>query len=211
MRKKILIATLAMMLGVNMLGCTSESASQADSTVSQTEGVENGDSTLVRGHVEDTFHTQFFDLKVDSVWKADTFGDLRASEGKDLVIVGITVNNVGYQSIDIRNKYFQLQWGDGDDDFSYPLAKMENGDSVYQFVEERELGISETYGGYLVYEVPEDYKDYWLVYQEAFSDGSVGNTYACFFTPSQEETGDVAETNIDLEETTETEVEPAAE
>lgn len=188
MKKKLLIGMLCFMTLAGMAGCSTTGNSGTGATTSSTEALteeNSGDSSFIRGHIDDTFHTKFFDMTISSAAKMDTFGNKTARSGYDLIVVGMTVKNTGYATLPMYDSYFQLQWGDGDQDFANPIEQVADADSLYQFPEETKLGISASYGGYLVYEVPERYDDFWVVYQETFSDDSKGDTFACYFTPSR--------------------------
>lgn len=196
MKKKMLIGMLTFMMLSGVAGCgATDSSATGSSDTSVTASADDSDASFIRGHVDDTFHTKFFDMTVNSVAKTDTFGNKTARSGYDLVVVGITVKNTGYETLSMYDSYFQLQWGDGDSDFANPAEQVSSADELYQFPAETKLGISASYGGYLVYEVPERYDDFWVVYQETFSDDTTGDTFACYFTPVR--TDDSSDTSTD--------------
>ncbi len=158
-------------------GSQTGSASQAQ-PASGAEEV-NPEDGYAFGYVGDLFHTYFFDLRVDDAWLlGDTYGGYTAEEGYQLIEVDITVINTFGDTIPMYDADFQLDWGDSDDGYTYPLTAYDKGAGEDMLPSEYELAKDESRSGVLIYEVPDDVNDsidIELAYQEVLVDSS-GNS-----------------------------------
>ena len=106
------------------------------------------------------------------------------AEGNKLLVAEITVKNTDRSTVTMYDTDFQIQWGDDDDDDAYDAPITYYGDAVSddQLPEEYDLSVNEERTGLLVFEVPEDSKDYSISYLEQFSNETEGDVFFVYFT-----------------------------
>ena len=144
------------------------------------------------GRAGDTMETYFFEFTVNSATLTDDYEGYTPAEGNTLLVAEVTVKNTFQESIEMYDADFQLGWGDGEDDFAYPITinteTMEEMDPVgeNQLPGTYTLAVDEERTGDLVYEVPTDLVDFSISYLELFDDGSEegesGDTPFVYFT-----------------------------
>lgn len=135
------------------------------------------------GYIGDVMHTYWFDFTVDDAYTCSDYEGYTAPEGKQLVVVTVSVKNTFLESLPMNQYDFQIQWGgEGDDDFEWPISAMTDD----QFPDEYTLGINESRTGVLVYEVPADTQDYSVSFGEYFEDESEGDVYFIYFTATSD-------------------------
>lgn len=140
----------------------------------------------VEGRMGDRMKTYFFDFTINSAYTCDEFEGYRPSEGKQMLVVQATVKNTFYESIVMFDTDFQAQWNsDGEEDYEFPITDGAEQISDEQLPEEYELGVNEERNGLLVFEVPEDKKDFSVSYLELFDDDSEGDVFFVYFTADQ--------------------------
>ncbi len=167
----------------------SESASANASTAADTESAGGTTETSGEeisasdgygvGYMEDLFHTLFFDFTVDDAWFiGDTYGTYTAEDGYQLVEVDITVTNTFGDTITMYDLDFQLDWGDSEDGFAFPISADDKGLDNDMLPQEYDLADGETRSGILIFEIPDDVDesiDIELAYQEIIADAD-GNS-----------------------------------
>lgn len=182
--KKILV--LGMVAGLT--ACQPLSALQnftATEATKSYEVYEEEGKKYINAKLGDVVETAFFEFSVDSVRRESEYHGLTPSEGKEFIVVDMSIENLLTSSIPMSDFDFQIQWGDeADDAYAYPITAEDAGLIVSdeQFPNEYELGISEEKNGELIYEVPTGYKDFSVSYQEYFADDSEGDVYFIYFT-----------------------------
>jgi len=135
-----------------------------------------GESTAA-GILGDTLVNTFFAYTVDGALLTTAYGNTAAGEGKELLVVDVTVRNMDERAIPMYDTDFQLQWGgEGPADFAYPLP-----DKTGQLPAEFPLAVGESVSGKLVYEVPAGSRAFSISYREQFDDGSTGNLFTAYF------------------------------
>ena len=94
-------------------------------------------------------------------------------------------NNCG-EPVNMWGEDFVIFWGGDDDDFDLdiPLPAGLSGD---QFPDEYVLGINESKSGVMVFEVPQEFRDFSIGFMEIFEsetnpDGDEGDTFFVDFT-----------------------------
>ena len=125
----------------------------------------------------DTLINTFFAYTIHSAAVMDTFGAVTAGEGKELLVVDITIRNTDEWPVPMYDTDFQLQWGgEGPADFTYPLA-----DKSGQLPASYTLAVGEEVSGKLLYEIPAGSQQLTISYRENFDDGTTGSLFrACF-------------------------------
>lgn len=129
------------------------------------------------GILGDTLINTFFAYSIDGAAVADAFGAVTAAEGRELLVVDVTVRNTDEWPVPMYDTDFQLQWGgEGPEDFAYPLAEKSG-----QLPAAYTLAVGEEVSGKLVYEIPAGSREFTISYRESFDDGTTGSLFrACF-------------------------------
>ena len=151
-----------------------------------------GGQSASEGRVGDTMETYFFDFTVNEAYLCTDYEGYLPSDGCNLLAAEVTVKNTGRSSIEMYDWDFQVQWGDGDEDFGYPITLDPETYEEREPVSDEQLpgtyslGVNEERSGLLVYEVPADAVDFSISYLELFDDGSEegeeGDLYFVYFT-----------------------------
>lgn len=178
--KKFAGIIVAAMLALCLAGC-----GPVDSVVqSLTGAASNGDDGYVEGRMGDIMNTYFFDYSVNSAYTCNEYEGYTPSEGNKLLVAEVTVKNTDRSTVTMYDTDFQVQWGDDDNDDAYdvPITYYGNTVSDEQLPEEYDLGVNEERTGLLVFEVPEDSRDYSIAYLEQFSNDTEGDVFFVFFT-----------------------------
>lgn len=138
------------------------------------------------GYIGDTMKTYFFDYTVNSAYLCDEFNGYVPQEGNRLLVAEVTVKNTFNESIVMYDTDFQVQWNStGEDDYDFPITLYADPVSEEQLPAEYELGINKDRTGLLVFEVPQERKDFSISYLELFDDDSEGNVFFVFFTADE--------------------------
>lgn len=138
------------------------------------------------GRMGDTMKTYFFDYTVNSAYLCDEFNGYLPVEGNRLLVAEVTVKNTFNESIIMYDTDFQVQWNStGEDDYDFPITFYADPVSEEQLPAEYELGINKDRTGLLVFEIPEERKDFSISYLELFDDDSEGNVFFVFFTAEE--------------------------
>ena len=150
----------------------------------------SGEPGLKKGFVGDTLSTYWFDFTVNDVYSCTQYGSYTASAGNKLVVAAITLKNTCGESVDMWGDDFVILWDSEDDGAALALPA---GISDDQFPDEYILKINETRAGMAVYEVPEDFRDFVIAFQEIYEDtenpdnldGKEGETFFVSFTAEE--------------------------
>lgn len=136
------------------------------------------------GRIEDVMATAFFDFTLVSAERCDEYNGYTPAEGTQLVDVVIRVYNTFGETLPMFSSDFQIQWGEADDAFGYPVEEI-TGDDVAP--EEYSLHPFETVEYHHVYQVPADSQEYAVAYLEMFDDESTGDMFFVYFELPLEE------------------------
>ena len=139
------------------------------------------------GYIGDTLSTEWFDFVVTDAYSCSEYQGYTPSNGYKLVVVSMSLKNNCGQSVDMWGDDFVLLWGSDDDgtfDLDIPLPA---GISRDQFPDEYVLGINASKSGVMVFEVPEEFRDFSIGFMEIFEsesnpDGDEGDTFFVDFT-----------------------------
>ncbi len=124
-------------------------------------------------YVGDTISTAFFSYTVNSAEGVDSYEGYTPAEGNRLVVVDLTIRNTESYTMPMFDTDFQIQWGDGENDWSFPVEKFCDA----QFAAEYEIGEGKSKQGLLIYQVPEDARDFTFGFLETYEDGSEGDVF----------------------------------
>lgn len=185
--KKFAGIIVATMLAFSLVGC-----GPVDSAIQNIAGGSLGNSGVVtadddgyaEGRIGDVMKTYFFNYSVNSAYTCNEYEGYTPSEGNKLLVAEVTVKNTDRSTVTMYDTDFQVQWGDDDNDDAYdaPITYYGNTVSDEQLPEEYDLAVNEERTGLLVFEVPEDSKDYSISYLEQFSNDTEGDVFFVFFT-----------------------------
>ena len=145
---------------------------------------------VVRGAIGDTLSTEWFDFTVTDAYSCGQYQGHTPSEGYRLVVVTMTLKNSCGQLVDMWGDDFVLIWGDEDAfDLDIPLPAGLSGE---QFPDEYVLGVDESRTGVMVFEAPQEFRDFSVGFMELFStdanpDGEEGDTFFVDFTAGDRE------------------------
>ena len=139
------------------------------------------------GYIGDTMSTEWFDFVVTDAYSCSEYKGYTPSEGYQLVVVSMSLRNNCGQSVDMWGDDFVILWGSDDDDTFDLDIPLPAGISRDQFPDEYVLGINATKSGVLVFEVPEEFRDFSIGFMEIFEsetdpDGEEGDTFFVDFT-----------------------------
>lgn len=142
------------------------------------------DDGYAEGRIGDVMKTYFFNYTVNSAYTCSEYEGYIPSEGNKLLVAEVTVKNTDRSTVTMYDTDFQVQWGDDDNDDAYdaPITYYSEAVSDEQLPEEYDLAVNEERTGLLVFEVPEDSKDYSISYLEQFSNDTEGDVFFVFFT-----------------------------
>ena len=142
------------------------------------------DDGYAEGRIGDVMKTYFFNYTVNSAYTCNEYEGYTPSEGNKLLVAEVTVKNTDRSTVTMYDTDFQVQWGDDDNDDAYdaPITYYSEAVSDEQLPEEYDLAVNEERTGLLVFEVPEDSRDYSISYLEQFSNDTEGDVFFVFFT-----------------------------
>ena len=123
--------------------------------------------------------TAWFDFTVDSVEVMNEYEGYAAAEGKKLLVVQLSLKSTVTFSSEMYQNDFVVGW-DLEDDYDYVDPLYAYCDA--QFPDEYTLKINEARTGILVYEVPADFKDFWLNFLEVYDNDEYGESFFVYFT-----------------------------
>ena len=187
--KRLLTILLALLLSLTLAACGGKPGGDGDSGGSSGVNELWAEDGYAEGRIGDLVHTYFMDFTVNSAYTASEYHGHTAPEGQKVLVVDMTVKNTFNESISMYDIDFQGQWNASaeTDEFAWPITIGEDGSELDTVAEEQlpgeyELGVNESRTGELVFDVPEDEKDFSISYLELFSDDSEGDTFFVYFT-----------------------------
>ena len=186
--KKFVGIIVATVLAFSLVGCgpvdsaIQNIASSGSNTSSKSGVVTADDDGYAEGRIGDVMRTYFFDYTVNSAYTCKEFEGYTPAEGNKLLVAELTVKNTDRSTVTMYDTDFQIQWGDDDDAFDAPITYYSDAVSDDQLPEEYDLSVNEERTGLLVFEVPEDSKDYSISYLEQFSNDTKGDVFFVYFT-----------------------------
>lgn len=127
----------------------------------------------VQAQVGETVSTVLFDFTVSDPQTLESYSSIAIPDGEKLVSMNLTVNNTSEQSYTMFAQDFQIQWGDGDEDFGTCLAAIDDDMVPYSYA----LGPGKSYTGTMLVFVPEDCTQLTVAYQEMKANGDKATAY----------------------------------
>lgn len=190
--KRFVTLLSALMLLVSLTAC-------GEGGLSLKPGGNNDDLILpdkdgmAQGYVGDTLRTAFFDMTVENPETCTEFDGLTPDPGFKFLTADITLYNYTDHSQPMYDSDFQILWEgeDADLDGDWPLYEeimSEDGSTSYttrsdrQMPTEFSLGIHQTRTELLLFQVPEDIQDFYVVFEKVFDDGTEEGSYGDLFS-----------------------------
>lgn len=136
------------------------------------------DPAYFKGRIGDRMRNVFFEYTVNSVDYPASYGDITPADGNQLVVADVTVRNVFSQTLPMSIYDFQIQWGDGDEDYGYQEEGL-TGDNLMPDQWQLMRGAAETYK--LVFQVPADATEFSISYLEVWEDNTQGDVFFVYF------------------------------
>lgn len=144
------------------------------------------DDGVAIGYVDDTLRTKFFDMTVKNPQTCAEFDGLTPESGYQFLTADLTLYNYTNDSQPMYDTDFSVLWevGEGDNavlDGDYPMYEEimdEEGKSTFTTKSDKQmpveffLGIHETRTELLLFQVPEDVRDFYIVFEEYLEDGT---------------------------------------
>lgn len=153
-------------------------AESSDEWIGDKTDSEREEQSYYSGRVGDHMRNVFFEYTVNSVEYPDSYGDITPADGNQLILADVTVRNVFSQTLPMSIYDFQIQWGDGDQDFDYQAEGL-TGDNLMPDQYQLLRGASESYK--LLYEVPADATEFSISYLEVWDDNTEGDVFFVYF------------------------------
>ena len=128
--KKFMTAVLAGMMALSLAACGKTGiAGAADDWVQNDENITatklDDGSYYYEGRIGSTMKTAWFNYSIDDAYyTTDEIGGYTPAAGNELVVVEFTIKNTFGQTVPMSNWDFDLEWGDGDDDYAYPIESV---------------------------------------------------------------------------------------
>lgn len=139
---------------------------------------ERNEQSYYSGRIGDHMRNVFFEYTVNSVDYPASYGDITPADGNQLLVADVTVRNVFSQTLPMSIYDFQVQWGDGDQDYGYQEKGL-TGDNLMPDQWQLMRGASETYK--LVFQVPADATEFSISYLELWDDNTEGDVFFVYF------------------------------
>lgn len=132
-----------------------------------------GGAKSTRAKADETVHTALFDFTCGQAEVIYSYNGIDIPEGDKLVRFELTVYNTSDETYQIFKDDFQLQWGDGDNDFGVALESVND----LMMPDATELIPGEAHVGQMLVAVPQDTTTLTVAYQEILESGEDGNNF----------------------------------
>lgn len=146
--------------------------------------IEPDEEGFAMGYEGDTLRTAFFDMTIQNPKTCAEYDGLTPSEGYQFLAADLTLYNHTDDTQPIYDTDFEVIWDlDNDDAWAWPEYSETTGPdgepeysvrSERQLPVESELGIHKSMTGVLLYQVPEDCKDFYIAYYEVYEPEEAG-------------------------------------
>ena len=143
-----------------------------------------GEDGIALGYEGDTLRTKFFDMTVENPRTSAGYDGLTADEGYQFLAADLTLYNYTDYTQPIYDTDFEVVW-DLDDDNAWACPEYDETAgaggqtefsvrSATQIPVESELGIHKSMTGVLLFQVPEDRKEFFIHFYEVWSEEGSG-------------------------------------
>ena len=127
----------------------------------------------VRGAHGDTVSTVLFDYSVPETEILDAYPGIEVPADRKLVRLWLVVTNTSTQQYTMFAQDFQVQWGEGAEDYGTCLTAVDDA----MMPDSYSLDPGKSHRGAMLVPVPRDCTALTLAYQEQLADGSNGTAY----------------------------------
>lgn len=127
----------------------------------------------VQAQVGETVSTVLFDFTVSDPETLDSYTGIDIPDGQKLVRMFLKVSNTSDQTYTMFAEDFQIQWGEGENDFGTCLEAVDDYMMPYSY----QLDPGKTYSGMMLVLVPEDCTQLTVAYQEMKASGDKATAY----------------------------------
>lgn len=127
----------------------------------------------VQAQVGETVSTVLFDFTVSDPETLDSYTGIGIPDGQKLVQMFLKVSNTSDQTYTMFAEDFQIQWGEGENDFGTCLEAVDDYMMPYSY----QLDPGKTYSGMMLVLVPEDCTQLTVAYQEMKASGDKATAY----------------------------------
>lgn len=185
--KQLLTLALAMLLVLALTACGGKDGGGGSGS-SAGSGEVYAEDGYGEGRIGDVIHSAFMDFSVDSAYTTADYNGHIPPEGKQVLVVEMTIKNTFKETLPMWDDDFQAQWtaSEETDEYAWAITEGEDGDldtvAAEQLPAEYDLAVGESRTGMLVFDVPADEKDFSISHMELFEDGSEGDTFFIYFT-----------------------------
>ncbi|MCL2122132.1 MAG: DUF4352 domain-containing protein [Clostridiales bacterium] len=137
-----------------------------------------------KGKIGEEMVSVFFSFTVNRAELAGEFEENKPERSYIYLIIEMTVRSILDRSLPMWADDFPIQWGDGDNDYAYPLEKISDSQMDAEF----SLHEGESVTKNLIYEVPapDGEREYTITYLEYFADDVEGNMFYVSFNLSMD-------------------------
>ena len=147
------------------------SAAEESSYITASDG-------LAQGQIGDLMRNVFFDFKVNSWRISESYEDLKPAKDMKMIVVNVSVINPTGYPLSMFDSDFQIVYGSGEDDWEVPLTYYDSSNFRSGMLEsEYTVAVNKKVSGDLVFTVPLNAELLYLVYEEYFENGDVGDLY----------------------------------
>ena len=127
----------------------------------------------VQAQAGETVSTVLFDFTVSDPETLDSYTGIDIPDGQKLVQMFLKVSNTSDQTYTMFAEDFQIQWGEGENDFGTCLEAVDDYMMPYSY----QLDPGKTYSGMMLVLVPEDCTQLTVAYQEMKASGDKATAY----------------------------------
>lgn len=121
----------------------------------------------------ETVSTALFDFSITDVSLVESYPGIDIPDGECLVRMRLNIKNTSSQTYTMFLQDFQIQWGEGDNDYGTCLNAVDDTMMPYAY----ELTPGQERSDWLMAEIPEGSTSCTIAYQEYKTDGSKGDAY----------------------------------
>ncbi len=171
-----------------------------EETASDTSKVVESAYGKAEGSMGDVMKTTNLEFTLNSACLSSAYQTLTPDEGMSLLVLNITTHVLQSGEMKLYDTDYQVQWGGtGEEDYSTPVTYRDEWATAptYKryvnlegiegmFPGEAVLQPDETLTADYVYQVPQGFNNFMLMFQEFFEDESLGDLYIVNFTAEQQ-------------------------
>ena len=127
----------------------------------------------VTAQAGETVSTVLFDFTVSDPQTLESYPNIEIPDGQKLVSMTLKVDNTSDQTYTMFAEDFQIQWGEGDEDFGTCLDAVDTNMMPYSY----QLEPGQSHSGNMLVLVPADCTQLTVAYQEVKGNGDKATAY----------------------------------